>query len=314
MSLYRIRLRLEAPLGTGLTSGTLFGHLCWARRARHGAAALERWLRAMAAGDEPPCLVSDGFPAGLLPRPLLPPPPVPDDADPAAADTAKRCRRRRWVRREDWLELRAGLSAARLASALVDWQPSFATRAHNRIDRHTGTTPETAGLWFVDDDWSHARRLPDGRDDPTAPLRDVYVSTALAPEDVFSLFVEIGQQGYGRDATYGRGRWSVEAVEPDPVLAACAGERLMSLSHGCLSAGMAEARWERWTHFGKVGIELAAAGARPFKRPVLLMRPGATWRHGPGPFGALLTGVHQDRPEVVHNAWHLAIPYTEVRS
>jgi CRISPR-associated protein Csm4 len=213
------------------------------------------------------------------------------------------------------------MSAARLHDLLVDWKPGPAVHAHNRIDRITGTTPDTAGLWFVEDDWSFAKVLRDGRPDPQAPLRDLYVDTDMPMAEVVTLLAEVGEHGYGRDATYGRGRFRVEGAEPDPELAAHAGNRAMSLSHGCLTASMHDPRYERFTHFGKVGIELAATGARPFKRPVLLMRPGATFRpEGAGPFGALLGGahepperrVHQDRPEVVHHAFHLAIPYTEV--
>ena len=33
---HRVRLELTAPIGTPLASGTLFGHLCWAWRERHG--------------------------------------------------------------------------------------------------------------------------------------------------------------------------------------------------------------------------------------------------------------------------------------
>ena len=30
---------------------------------------------------------------------------------------------------------------------------------------------------------------------------------------------------------------------------------------------------------------------------------------GDGPFGALLSGVHPNRPEIVHNAWHLCVAF-----
>jgi hypothetical protein len=28
-----------------------------------------------------------------------------------------------------------------------------------------------------------------------------------------------------------------------------------------------------------------------------------------GPYGALLRGVHPHHPEIVHNAWHLCVPF-----
>lgn len=305
MPLHRIRLRLDGPLGTPLSSGTLFGHVCWAMLRRQGEAALEAWLAALSAG-ETRFLLSDAVPKGLLPRPVLPQAPVAEQAGTRDADAAKRRRKARWVRRGWWLRNGSRISAAVLDSeneeALVDWKPAGAVHAHNRIDRVTGTTPETAGLWLVEDDWSFF----------AAPERDLYVDSDLPVAEVERLLAEVGAQGYGRDATYGRGRFRIESVEEDRELLAHSGNRMLSLSHGCLSASMQEPRYERFTHFGKVAIELALTGARPFKRPVLLMKPGATFRpEGEGPFGALLGGVHQDDEKVVHHAFHLAIPYTE---
>jgi CRISPR-associated protein Csm4 len=66
-------------------------------------------------------------------------------------------------------------------------------------------------------------------------------------------------------------------------------------------------------HFGKAGPRVTLGeGASPFKRPILLTRPGATFtRCGDGRFGAWLTGVHPTRPEIGHNALHVAIPFRE---
>jgi CRISPR-associated protein Csm4 len=75
---------------------------------------------------------------------------------------------------------------------------------------------------------------------------------------------------------------------------------------------MRDALWRLEPHAGRLGPELALAGISPFKRPVLLMRPGATFTpEGPGPWGRMLTGLHPDRPEVVLNARHIAIPFRE---
>ena len=54
-------------------------------------------------------------------------------------------------------------------------------------------------------------------------------------------------------------------------------------------------------------------GASAFKRPILLTRPGATFaRAGEGRFGEWLVGdVHPTRPEIGHNAFHVAIPFIE---
>ncbi len=301
MPLWRLTLELQGPLGTPLTSGTLFGHLCWAMLRREGEAALEAWLTAIAAG-EATLRVSDALPKDHLPRPLLRPQPPDEGLDTAAADAAKKQSKKRWLRRADWLRHRQGLDAARLSPLLVDAARLDDLHAHNRIDRRTGTTPtEGGGLWFVEDDWSYA----------LAPERDLYALTDLDPEGLHHLLADVGAEGYGRDATYGRGRFTVHPPALDDDLLRHAGNRLMSLSHGCLDETMQAPRYERFTHFGKVAAVLAARTGRPFKRPVLLTKPGATFDAGPGPFGRLLADVHQDDARVRHDAQHLAIPFTE---
>lgn len=306
--LRRIRLRLCAPLGTPMASGTLFGHLCWAFLDRHGERELASWLAAMAAGSRPPFLISDAFPADYLPRPLLPP--TPADA-PAAGGSQDHKRRRRatLVPRELFLRLRReptgdaawAEAAAEVAEAVA--AGPLVQHAHNTIDRLRNTTPDVAGLWFVEDDWSFTR----------LPERDVYVDSELSTDELRALFEAVGAEGYGRDITYGRGRFEVIGLEADAALAApLAGTdvRRVSLSHGCLTANMLDARWRRVTHFGKLAARID--NGRPWKKPLLLMRPGATFRAADGgPFGLLLDRVHHDLPEVRFNAWHLAVPYRE---
>jgi hypothetical protein len=46
----------------------------------------------------------------------------------------------------------------------------------------------------------------------------------------------------------------------------------------------------------------------------LLMQPGATFRGAVDRrYGALIRGVHPDRSEIVHNAFHVVIPFAEAR-
>jgi CRISPR-associated protein Csm4 len=78
MALFRVTLRLRAPLGTPLTSGTLFGQLCWVRRESQGESALEAWLHRDNEADL--WALSDGFPKDFLPRPLVRPEPPSDDS------------------------------------------------------------------------------------------------------------------------------------------------------------------------------------------------------------------------------------------
>lgn len=306
-ALLRLRLALSAPLGTPLTSGTLFGHLCWAIRDRDGEGGLLRWLDGQA---EAPWILSDGMPAGLLPRPLLPPQAPPRDQGTRQADEAKARARLPWIALEGFLAVRGALSEAAIAPhlradpadihAMDGSDLAQVRRAHNSIDRRRGTTPEEGGLFFVDEDWRHA----------VAPHRDVYLRTTAPPAEVCKLFAAIGEQGYGRDATWGRGRFTVaEEVTAVPELDGHDGPRRLSLSHGSIGANMAEPRYRLTTHYGKLSDRMAVQGYRVWKRPLLLARPGMTFRAlDEGPFGRLLDDVHQDHPGIRHDARHLALP------
>jgi CRISPR-associated protein Csm4 len=303
MPLYRLRLRLCGPFATPFSSGSLFGQMCWAKRRLDGQAALQAWLDRL---PSEPWALSDALPAGFLPRPALPVARPPAGADLKALDDAKKAVKRAYVPLERWRDLRVGLTPEGLQSAAAPVPEAGAQRlAHNTIDRRSGRTPETAGLWFADEFW------PDDK----ASLLDLYVEAPAEAASVRRLVAAVGEDGFGRDAAFGRGQFTVEGIEDAEWLAEAspAGGTAyrLSLSHGVLSPNMEAARYRLFPHFGKVGRQAMAEGARPWKRPLLLTRPGAVFRaRDGGPFGAWLIGVHEDRKEIGHNAFHLAIPFT----
>ena len=127
------------------------------------------------------------------------------------------------------------------------------------------------------------------------------------------LLAHLGRSGFGKAASLGRGRFELVDLAPDPELANLPdANRRLSLSRGIVGPNMRDALWRLEPHFGKTGPQLALGGASPFKRPLLLTKPGATFTPaGDGRFGAWLGGVHPNRPEIGHNAFHVAIPFTE---
>ncbi len=323
MSAHRIRLRLRGPLATPLHSGTLFGHLCWAKRLREGEAALTAWLAAL---PESLLLLSDALPRDCLPRPLLQPG---DRPEPAAGESRqdflqrlqqdKKLRKTAFIPVADFLELRVGLSEAcllaRLRQRAAEWkqlehaQPRRQSRslsltvrqAHNTIDRLTGTTPEAGGLYFMDEEWRWG----------AAAELDVYAAGEIGSGELQALFDTVGEFGFGRDANLGRGRFSATVEPADPRLFDHDGNRRLSLSHGVLTANMAAPFYKLHTHYGKLGGLHAGGERSPFKHPLLLTRPGATFSPADaGPFGTLLAGTHPHHPEIRQNAWHLSLPFT----
>lgn len=298
MTLHRLTVSLSGPLGTPLVGPTLFGLICQVICEREGDAALTDWL------GEPERIwrISDGFPAGHLPRPLVRPRPLrPDQLDSVKGRKAKP-----WIRRDVWMQHRASWAESELLDEDFVADPALYRRqAHNVVHRHGRGTLETGGLFFAEDDRRFAGSCRD---------MDLYVKCTDGPGRVRELIDAVGRRGYGRDISTGRGRFSVTGICPDPELAGLPGaSRRMSLSRGVLSrATMRDALWRIEPHFGRVGPELALAGVSPFKRPVLLTRPGCTYRpDGSGAAGRWVKDIHPERPEIGLNGLHLAIPFSE---
>lgn len=305
MPIYRITVRLTAPLGTPLVGPTLFGQICWLLREREGEAALLAWL------DDPTraFVVSDGFPHGFLPRPLVYPRPL----HPDEISNAKERKKRGFVRRETWFSNRQAWDETALTlNDLTADKPKKKRMAHNQVHRSGRGTLEEGGLFFLEEDWRFSAGPDDWATDPA--LMDIYIETADSADSVTEIFTELGERGYGRDANTGRGRWTIEKpVEDEGALSHDAGPRRMSLSRGVINPEtMAAPLWRLEPHFGRAGPQIALAGISPFKRPVLLTRPGMTFTPvGPGPWGLMLDGIHADRPEIRLNARHIAIPFAE---
>lgn len=311
MPYYRITITALSPLGTRLVSGTVWGHLAWAIRYLEGEAALKGWLSQQ---QEEPWLLSSFMPAGMLPRPLLKP-----SLRDGGGLTLNQMRQQKRVRKEPLLEeklflkLRTGLSEPILEQALQDaleQRIGSATprlrdlKAHNHIDRLTGTTPERGGLFFEE-----VQFVPQG-----AILQGFMFTSVPCLDRLQSLFEFVGENGYGGNASTGNGHLQC-VIGEETSLFGHVGNRAMSLSHGVVSQNMHQVRYRQHVHFGKLGGLYTKGGFSPFKYPLLMMCPGATFTPADqGPFGSLLDGVHHDSAlaSVRHHALHLPLAFTEV--
>lgn len=304
MDIVRVTLKLKSPLGSEMVSGTLFGQMCWALRELESEAALVTWL-----SDEAALwCISDGMPHDLLPRPILAPAPPPENMD---VGEAKKQKKRKFITRAGFIAARKNMTDAALVQHLAD-DPMIRHRsAHNTIDRRSGSTPDNAGLYFVDEFWTGEETASRGESNK----RDVYVDAPAGNEKrIAALLSHLGETGFGRDASLGRGAWRIEKVAVDADLMANAGPRRMTLSRGAAcDSTMNDIRCKLVAHYGKVGAQVAVStGVSPFKYPLLLTVPGATFTPmADRRAGQLIKGVHPDRPEIVHNAFHVALSFTE---
>lgn len=310
MQRLRVSLQVRSPFGTPLAGDTLFGQLCWAIRERHGEPRLHELLDGYGAG-RPFLVISDGFPAGWLPRPSLPDFML--GADDGGAKR-KEMKRRHWLPASgmhlplaEWLLLAEQLPAGRAE-----------TVTQNTINRLTGTTG--TGQFAP----RQVERLELRRGEPARPedRSEVYVlhdPARIARDEIANVLEDVGNFGFGRDASTGLGKFAVTALEPlawDPgqgrhalTLAPCAPDPSLLLATHCY--------YQPITRFGRHG-NLAALGANPFKRPVLMLRtaalltfstPGVPAFHGRG-LGGAAHPLSTALPATVHQGYAPLLPLT----
>lgn len=325
MQTYRLTIHPRSAFGTPVAGDTLFGQLCWAVRERFGEIRLTNLLEGYTAGS-PFLVVSDAFPANWLPRPQLPDFLLGLDIDPAKRKAAKQ---KVWLPTCDaglelgeWLERAQALStmphneAAQVtihhgkgAETSTPWiQHQIVTQ--NTINRLTGTTG--TGPFAP----RQVSRISFG----AGSALDIYCvvdTSRLSLAELTQIFTDIGQTGFGRDASTGLGKfttdtacaheWSVKGSQHALTLGPCAPEPEALRAEFCF--------YQPLTRFGRHG-NLAAVTGKPFKRPVMTMRSGAflSFCDGEVPafHGTGLGGVHQPLsaaiPATVHQGYTPLVP------
>lgn len=298
----RFTLQPRSAFGTALAGDTLFGQLCWAIRERFGEARLTALLAGYTRG-QPFLVVSDAFPAGLLPRPSVPDFLLGLDVDPAQR---KQSRQRTW------------LPAADIGRPLREWLERATAAPHQRhdvltqntINRLTGTTGTGpfAPRQVARTTFAAETRL------------DVYCiidATRFALDELAQVLGDVGHTGFGRDSSTGLGKfdllvrteqtWPHTASRHALSLAPCAPDPTRTEASACF--------YQPLTRFGRHG-NLAALTARPYKRPVLMMRTAAflTLREPGIPpfFGSGLGGIDAPIsaaiPATVHQGYAPLVP------
>lgn len=307
-ALYRATIALHAPLGTPLAGDTLFGHLCWALRELAGENALVQALKDYTQGS-PWLVVSDGFPAGYLPRPTLPQFFEPE----RDAKARKAAKQKRWLPIERSAEpMRQWLADALLTDAEAFAQaPHASSRLHNTLNRLTGTTgsgefaPYAQACTF----YTTGQRI------------DLYLVIDAERSDAAQarqLLETVGALGFGRDASTGLGKFTVEAMNPCHLPGPPQANAYWTLAP-CAPWGQGldgeRSYWKVQTRFGRHGNACALSGT-PFKTPMLLATTGAVFT----PAGAFTPRIFIGRglggegqlskaqPATVHQGYAPVIP------
>jgi CRISPR-associated protein Csm4 len=161
MNLYRLRLNIHSSWLTPWQADTMSGLLCWTLARTEGADVLRREILDPAARGSPPFVLSDAFPAGLLPVPAV------LRAMPWPEEQRKRVKRARWLLAEDFYKLQKGVLPPAERLLPDDEVHQKLLNLRNKLDRTSGTTGAAGegGLFSVEEtflarDWLRPQERP----------------------------------------------------------------------------------------------------------------------------------------------------------
>ncbi|BCD68478.1 hypothetical protein [Nitratiruptor sp. YY09-18] len=238
--LYKATIKPLTNFATPLKGDTLFGQICW-----HIAYRDENRLKKLLENyDKNPFLIcSDGFQSGFLPKPKLPSFMLGEDME-----KKKENRKKVWVTLKD-------LQNAQYENAIKDSSKELVDVVRNSINY----------LKFTTDSGAFA---PYGVQEISYNRLDLYFLTDKSfAKDLEIILNEIGAVGFGKDATIGKGRFTVESFET--VNFDFQSKYFMTLSPAYITGQEAKnIFYEIFNRFGKLGGDRARTN--PFKKPLIL--------------------------------------------
>lgn len=302
-NLFRIKFKPGSPSGSDITSDLLFGHLIWAYYYMKGdaevAELIERFI------EDPPFLLSSGFPDGYLPSPVIPPQRWKDISEKTKVELKKsreedKLRKKlKWLSCNDWTTVQGnmeGLYKLPLAESLPEYGQIAITR--NMINRDTNRVQD--GNLFTETYLTSTFQ------------QTVYIFVRDAQFDR-SWFVPLLEylecNGIGRDRSVGKGRFSITIYDLDDVerkLFEYRGKSFISLSP--TGGGKLDPlAYNLITKYGRVGDRFSQLGINGKKiinkNPIVLYNQGASFKDtGETIYGRIIGDIHPDS-RIVHYAY-----------
>ncbi len=295
---YCLGIELLSATGTPWQSDTVLGHLAWCVALKEGESGVRRFLEPFIK-REPPFVISDGFPEGLLPRPLFPAEKQRERMTAEESATAKKLRKAQFVGPESFARLTRGEN--HVADAVQSpWRPF--KMIHAVIDRTTFST-EGAGNIFP----TVSEALSEDN-----PRLSIYIRSRDGHlEQVARLFRDLASMGYGRDKSTGSGEFRVAGLSEWDMFSDFEGaDGFVSLSSWVPAADdPTSGFWKLNVKRGKLGD--GAGSGNPFKKPLIQFAPGSAFITGSRPkpwYGRAVPGLAPAMPEAVQLCYCLAVP------
>lgn len=293
MKTYRIRLTTRSGTLTPFQADTIFGHLCWIVAHKEGEENLQEFLEPFKEGN-PPFIISNGFPANLLPKPL--------SAELDIDDLSKRknVKKTEYVSSDKFNRIRKG-EKPDFQLVDIDKFVTHTTTPHNTINRLTYTTLAEGGVYSLEE--------------TVIPNVSVYLKAVSEEwkEKVIDLFNELSKSGYGAKKSIGKGQFTLNSVEEfDRFEDLKDATGFVTLSNFCpKKEDPTGGLYKTFVKYGKLGEEFTFCG-NPFKRPLVMIKTGAVFRTQGTPkefYGRIVQdGIAPAKPEVIQYAYAFAVP------
>ena len=289
MKIHRICLEIKAPILTPLYADTIWGQLCWTVAHKNGNSALQEFLEPFRNG-EPSFLISDGFPAGYLPKPL--------SLDFSIKDPVERKEMKKidYLPSEYFCHAINGASFEPYGLELPIQKKS--TTSHNAISRITNTTVE-GSLYSLEEAF--------------IPRVDIYIKVKDEEwkNKLKGLFEDLSKSGYGKKKSIGKGQFCIEDILDPPFSEVKDANAFVTLSSFCpREDDPTEGIYKTFVKYGKLGEEFNFCG-NPFKKPLLMVKTGSVFKTQGQPkeiYGRIIEKIAPAKAEVVQYAYAFAVP------
>ncbi len=288
MQSYQLIISLQSAFVTPLKGDTLFGQLCWAIRHRYGEQRLNDCLNGYNQ-NQPFAVLSDAFPVGYLPLPKLPSCFYQTNAE---ALDRKALKKRNWLAIDDvakplheWQQLAvdAKTVSPETASSLSEKHP----QPHNSINRQTNTTGDNGfAPYSVEQEWF----IPNLK----WTLYLLLDTSKLSLAECQQCLKDIGEFGYGKDATIGMGKFRIEQVVEQALPSQTAANACLTLAPSApqgLGIDSENSYYQLFTRFGRHGDIAVHQTGKPFKNPILLAQTAAVFSITPPKDGFIGQGI-----------------------
>jgi len=281
MKLFKANIELLSAISTPLKGDTLWGHVVWGIANHEGNDAVASFLEDCKEG-KPPMVISSAFPKGMLPKPIVDEHIAYAQLNKSQYAAIKETKKRKYIQ---------SFLGNGIANGVGHGHFIKQVQMHNTISRMDLTVSD-GGLYATETLWPKASAFPGSKS-----IFDVYIATDLSPDRMLEYLSWAFENGYGADASTGKGVITVhpdiEEVIPPPL----AGKRCMALGPFVVDASrlLQDLLADVFIRRGKIGGAFASS-VNPYKKPVILFNEGATFIHTSDSLivGKVLDRMHAD--------------------